>query len=277
MRGQVAVLGLVAGLIIIGSIGFFAIREPSTPMSNPVSFDLERCLENYGLSVVRDIGLTGVGSSGPTHSIDGDRVRIAILAYEPGSGVVGAPSSDHVFVSRSGLYTFPNRDELMFVVTERLHDVDCSVDAQIRDVTYAESFVSFDTVVREQGRSTRTITTTIDVPLLRYHAELARMMIAENEDLEHVLSAGSDYRILSDDVGEYTLVSLVSIQPVLGAEEFRFRTLIENRPPLFKSDPDCSGAIDPDDGDTLNIWCDSDSIYLDTNRGEWRVPRGSST
>lgn len=314
MRGQVSAFAIVGVLMLIGVLALIWVtRGPNTNVqTTPLSIELESCIEGEALDTIRTVALAG-GIHPDAEPTDGvwkydassqaaalglntlgtHDVRVAIIGWQPitDNDYKDWPTQAHYFDTtdtdrKLGDIVFTNLRELHTALIKGFRDgvTSCGIDLGFENVnlesaTFAEDAVQLETSIIEDGRSPRTSTVVVPVPIQRYHRILFQTITRDNTDPEYQMStvgSGQDYFIRSVPLDKNTLVVLESDQPYLGTEPLRYAAVIYDRPPVFTEDPVTvlvctptsvsvtSGDIDeilfdPDDLQDVSISCNQDS------------------
>jgi hypothetical protein len=298
MKGQVTGFAIIGILLLIVVAGLTYMSRPASepgPRGTSPSLDIESCIENSALEVVRTVGLSGgmdpedpkvfwdIGSN-PLGIIASMAVRRALVPLPPGAFNDGPDENHHFASGRTALNTFPRfeNDPVLStsdVLTTNIREAvegcaDPGTTIDLSTITYSEKTITIRTSVSEPDRSRYDMTVTLPIPIRTYHQVLRRVIQEENTNPQHLIMSvqpRGDYRITTHphDHG-HTIVIIESDRPLLGTEPFRYVTIIDNRPPVFLYDnpedaDDCDALqafllVDPDDGHTPEITgCEEDS------------------
>ena len=286
---QVTVFAIIGILVIIIAAGLIWLTREGVfvgPEGRGPTLDLENCIEAEAIGQIQKVGLSGGVPDGWTIP-SGLRAELGSAGAEFGLPpttriLYGLESSFPLTVQtagsgyRVGNVEFPLFDGtpdskprtgygLTTMIKEAVEGACAPADGSVsmRLVTFSGDSTIITTNVREPGRSARDVTVTLPIPLRTYHQAVRGQLRTARTDPQAPLGrSGDGYRITTRpniNANNDTLLILESTRPLLGAAPFRYLTIIENRPPVFLTDPspivcdadevdgyDPSDLIDPD-------------------------------
>ena len=300
IRGQVTGFAIAGILILIAAIGMmWLIRlDPDPGRNGGPTLNLETCIENEMLGAIRQIGFNGgvpssfgglmsIGTAAgefgipPTtrSSISLNPIHTTIQKHETGSRTANNYfyAFDHI---PAGSTTGSASNTFTGAITRAVQDR-CGgtvEELSVSSVAYSDTSTTLRAQVLEEGRSPREVTISVPIPVRRYHQALHHALRRENREPTYMLRMhpSPDFTIRTapmNNPNNDTLVMLETDRPLIGAEPFRYLTIIENRPPVYTTDleailscdesatPSSAGIlVDPDDLHDPDITeCEDDS------------------